>query len=660
MTKLIKPLLFMLVASWVLLPLTARADDPYRALIDEIGTDGIYKDANLAIVFDSTFTDVEASGLSHVTNHKLIKVLSWDGARQMTALRLDFDPVTMVFEPLAAIIHRADGTLEKLDANTALDLPQPQSMIYWGPRMRVLGLPRLNVGDAVEFKTYRKGFQIAYLDAGPSPDEDRYVPPQRGEFYDVIVFAENDPVREKVYIMTISKDKPAQYQNYNDEVFSKLDFAGDKLVYTFWKKSVPAIKHEPRQPDATDFAPKIVLATLKDWPARSRWFFAVNDTMFDANDDVKRTAQNAVRGLKTEDEQIAACLHWAAQNIRYSGINMGKGEGYTLHSGIMTLNDRAGVCKDIASMSITLLRSIGFTVYPAMTMAGARVEMVPADQFNHCVVAVKRKDGSYTMIDPTWTPYAMDIWSPAEANQNYVIGSPEGETRMEIRYYKPEENQTHIDLKGKLSENGDLEGIFTLQGTGFGDTRLRRGVAYMALEKLDNWFSDWLAKLSPDAEYLGYTCTDIKDLTKPTRLDIRFKVKGYALKAGDQLQFSPAAAKFAQAYPRGFDLVNDLKGDERANPLFLYNTRQVVITETIDLPVGYALKNTPDTKDEGGKWATFHAEASQSGKTYNSKLEYKVFDRVIEPKYNDEVKGAYDGIKDFAGKTWLLRKGTQS
>ncbi|MCX6638951.1 MAG: DUF3857 and transglutaminase domain-containing protein [bacterium] len=659
MTKPTKLLLLTFMVGWVLSTPPAYADDPYRALINEIGTEGIYADADLAVVFDSTFTKVEDTGLSHVVNHKLLKVLSWDGARQLTALRLDFDPATMVFTPQMAVIYRADGSQETLDANAALDLPQPQSAIYWGPRMRVLALPRLNVGDAVEFKTYRKGFQIAYLGEG-SADEERYVPPQRGQFYDVITFAENHPIREKIYEMKISKDKPAQYENYNGEVFTRLGFEGDMLVYTFWKRNVPAIKHDPRQPDATDFAPKIVLATIKDWPERSRWFFAVNDTVFGADEDVMRVAKDITKGMKTEDEKISACLHWAAQNIRYSGISMGKGEGYVLHPGTMTMRDRAGVCKDIAGMSITLLRALGFTVYPAMTMAGARVEMVPADQFNHCVVAVKRQDGSYTMIDPTWTPYAMDLWSPAEANQNYVIGSPQGENRMEIRYYKPEENQTNIELKGKLNENGDLEGTVTLQGTSYGDTRLRRGVAYTPREKHSVLFSNWLAKISPDAQFLGFSSSDIEDLSKPYRLDIRFKVPGYALKAGDNLLFAPAAANFAQAYPRGFDLVNDLKDDPRTNPIFVYNTRQVIISESIELPAGYNLKNAPEPDQVGGKWASCRTEAAQKGRTYTSKIEYVISQRIIEPKFNGELKGSYDAIKDFAGKNWLLKKGTQS
>jgi transglutaminase-like putative cysteine protease len=648
-----------LVALTLLAAAAIAQDDPYRSLIDEIGSDGIYKDAAVAVVFDSTKILVENSGLSHVTNHRLLKVLSWDGARRLNALRFDYDPASNVLEPRMVSVHRADGKIETVDPDGAIDAPQPQSMIYWGPKMKVLDLPRLNVGDAVEMETYKKGFQIAYLEEElPQADEERYIPPQRGHFYDVIHFQGDDPIREKSYTMRISRGIPAQYAVYNEAVFSSVTFEDTLLVYTFWKQNVPAVKHEPGQPDASDFVAKVVLATVKDWPEKSRWFFGVNDSVFAANDDVRAKAVEITKTCKTEDEKIASVLHWTAQNIRYSGISMGKGEGYTLHPGIMTLNDRCGVCKDIAGMSITLLRAAGFTVYPAMTMAGARVEMIPADQFNHCVVAVKRSDGSYTMIDPTWAPYDPDVWSAAEGEQHYVIGSPGGETRMAIRSYKPEENLCAIDLKGTLNSAGDLEGTIVVTGKTYGDTRIRRGIAYTPLQDQQRMFAGWVAKIAPDAEVLSATYSKLLDLSKPVRLEIKFRAPGYALKAGNDLLYSPAAAKFAQAAPRPFSLLNTLTSDERTNPLMIWNTRQVLITESISVPNGFQLASPPAKRNEGDKVASCKTETKLVKNVLSSTVDYKLAQRTVPPKDYLQVKKAFDTLKDFSRETWQLKKGS--
>ncbi|RJP74540.1 MAG: DUF3857 domain-containing protein [Candidatus Zixiibacteriota bacterium] len=638
---------------------TARAqDDPYRALLDEV-SGGLYAGADVAVVFDSTDVRVEDSGLSHVTSHRLLKVLTWGGARRLTALRFDYDPASNVFEPRKVVVHRADGTVEPVDVAAALDHPQPQRMIYWGARMKVLELPRLNPGDAVEMETYKKGFQIAYLEEMLQDEGDeRYIPPMRGHYYDVVTFQENDPLREKVYTMRISRNKPAQYSVYNGEVFSSLTLDDTLLVYTFWKREVPAFKGEPRQPDHTDIVPKVVLATVKDWQEKSRWFFQVNDTVFAADDAIRAAARDIVRGLKDEDAQIAAVLHWTAQNIRYSGISMGKGEGYTLHPGTMTFQDRAGVCKDIAGMSITLLRALGFTVYPTMTMAGARVEKIPADQFNHCVVAVKRQDGTYTMIDPTWAPYAMAVWSRAEGEQHIVVGSPEGEDLDAIRTFTADENQTHVDLKGEVNAAGDLEGAITITGTGYGDTRLRRILAYTSARDRGRLLSGWLANIAPDAEVVKASWTTLDDFSKPLVLTLNFRAPGYALQAGDRLLLSPAAVQFAFANARAFQMVNDLKAEERHSELMVWNSRVVRFTESLRLPKGYRFTESPEDKDQGGETAGCEISTALKKGVLTSSLEYRINQRTIPASGYDQVKGAYDTLKEFAGQTWSLKKGS--
>ncbi|TKJ40321.1 hypothetical protein CEE37_08320 [candidate division LCP-89 bacterium B3_LCP] len=648
-------LLVLLLSAWTV----CAQEDPYRDLIDGVGEGELYENADVAVVFDSTMILVEDTGLSHVVSHRLIKALTWTGARRTTALRFNYDPASNVFEPRKVVVHRKDGSMFDVDVENALDHPQPQRMIYWGTRMKVLELPRLDAGDAVEIVTYKKGFQIAYLEEElAADDEERYIPPMRGHYYDSIIFGGSNPIREKVYEMKISRDIPAQYRVYNGEVFSSLTFDDDLLVYTFWKYDMPSVVHEPRQPGTSDFLPKVVLATVTDWPEKSRWFFEVNNEVLMPDGVVTRKAEEIVKGMKTDDEKIEEILHWTAQNIRYSGISMGEGEGYTLHSGMMSLNDRCGVCKDIAGMSVALLRGLGFTVYPAMTMAGSRVEMIPADQFNHCVVAIKRDDGSYKMIDPTWAPYAMDVWSPAEAEQHYVIGSPEGEDRMAIRTFAPEENLTMIDLKGNLKANGDLEGTITLEARHYGDARLRRGVAYHPAEDLQNMFADWVSYIAPNAVVTGTKQTDIDDLYKPYVLTISFSAAGYALKAEDRLIFAPAAANFAQSSPRAFDFIYEFRSDERQNPLHTWNTRNVTITETIKVPKGYKIIDPPDTEEQGGEMGSCYTEVTQKGRTLKTKIDYKVSQRSIPTEYYSEVKGAYDTVKDFADKTWLLKKGS--
>lgn len=151
-------------------------------------------------------------------------------------------------------------------------------------------------------------------------------------------------------------------------------------------------------------------------------------------------------------EKIAVLTHWVADNIRYSGISMGKGEGFTLHNTKMNYTDRCGVCKDIAGTLISFLRMAGFEAYPAMTMAGSRVESIPADHFNHCVAVVKLSNGTYMPLDPTWVPFCRELWSSAEQQQNYLPGVPEGSDLCITPVSAPENHYVRIKADNRLKQ----------------------------------------------------------------------------------------------------------------------------------------------------------------------------------------------------------------
>jgi len=175
---------------------------------------------------------------------------------------------------------------------------------------------------------------------------------------------------------------------------------------------------------------------------------------------------------------------------------MGKGEGYTLHPGTMTFRDAAGVCKDIAGMLVTMLRAAGYEAYGAMTMAGARVEDIPADQFNHCVVALKKPDGSFQMLDPTWAPWNNPTWSRWEGEQDYVIGTFEGEDLMQIPSFSAEDNLLSVTSEARLAADGALEGSFVFTGAAPATgacARRRRSADARPQAFLENW----LGALSP-------------------------------------------------------------------------------------------------------------------------------------------------------------------
>ncbi|NMC00281.1 MAG: DUF3857 and transglutaminase domain-containing protein [Thermoanaerobaculaceae bacterium] len=610
-----------------------------------------YPDADAVIVLDETKVDVEESGLSHVYKRQVVKLLTEEGCKNYSTFRLDYDPASSYAEIKSIKVIKKDKEAI-LDSASFLDLPQPQSMIYWGPRMKLASIPLLNPDDVIEINTYSKGFVIAYLADGEksnSEGDERYIPPMRGHYYDVVLFQSDYPIVKKKYTVSLPKDKLLNAKVYNGEVSFETSYDKEKIYYTFLKENVPPVKREPRMVEDTDAMPKVVLATVEDWPQKSRWFYEVNENAkaFEWNEDIAKEVEKITKGLKTDDEKRKALLAWVARQIRYSGITMGKGEGYTLHPGIMTFNDRAGVCKDIAGMLITMLRCAGYKTYPAMTMAGARVEDVPADQFNHCVVAVELSPGEYKLYDPTWCPFSREVWSSAEKPQNYVIGTEKGEILMETPPAPPEDNFIKMVSTGSFDIEGNFEGKIRITVGAYSETNLVWAVIFSDKGELRETFEDWVKKISPQAELISFSNEDPVDVNKPFFIELKYKIPNFGVKGENGFYFVSPAAQNMLSNRRLTDFVAAIKGDKRQYDIFLRATRKFIFEETINLPVIAKNKVAEEGRKVDGAASSFEAKSSINGKVFELKETFTVKKKIVPAKDYTNLKDSYEAMKDF-------------
>ncbi len=667
-TSLVCPLCWLPLL--LLADVAAAADPPppdIPALIAAAGSTDDHPAANIVVALDLTEIDVEPSGLSHVSNRTVTKILTARGAVAQGFQRFDFDPATQLIEVRRVAIHRAGGDVEEIDTAGLVDVEAPAHSIYWGARLLGLDLPRLRPGDAVEIETYRKGFQIAYLaqEAGQGDDdESKYIPPLRGHYYDVVLFQATHPIVDKRYTLRTPRSMPVQYSVYNGEVEAEQTFDADHFTYRFRKRDVPAASREWRSPGLSDYAPKVVLATVADWGAKSRWFEEVNRRQFDSNDEIDAKVAEITDGLGSDEEKIAAINHWVAQNIRYCGLNMGQGEGYTLHSGEMIFRERSGVCKDIAGMSITMLRAAGYEVYPAMTMAGARVERTPADQFNHCVAALRRDDGSFEMLDPTWIPYSRYNWSRAEGEQHYVIGTPAGEDLTAIRPFTADENALVIDIEGRLDETGKLTARIELDTRGYADTRLRRTVGSNPRDAVVPALQAWLAHLAPAARLVKYRFGDPVDWDTAMVLTVEFEIDGYAAVGERVVSWRPLGSRLVMGNLSGMvRFAHDDLPAERKTPTLLWAAQEIRLRERIEVPRGFTVAPPEDPVVAGCETGAGFCDFTWSGDGRRLTLDGRVqaTDRTVQVEDWPDFQAAVTAFEELGG-TWLTarRKGGRS
>ena len=542
---------------------------------------------NQRTLYDSTYVFMESSGLSHVYGHKLIEMKTAHGCMENSVIKLDYDPLSAFVEFQLVVVLRANGRQDTLVGGKndvkVYDYTAPARLIYWGAKQKMVEVGHLEVGDRLEYRTYRKGFTYALL----TGDDDKYIPPMRGHFYDIVPFWSSEPIDLKVYRVNALTSKNMRYQVYNGKVRTETQKEGKRTIYTFSKRDIRPVKGEQGMLAHNDVECKLLLSTSPDWQAKSVWFYNVNEDYgsFNPTRELLRKVDILLVDAKNELDSISILTHWVADNMRYAGISMGPGEGYTLHNAEMNFTDRCGVCKDKAGLLVAMLRAAGFKAYAAMTMAGERIDRIPADQFNHSVCVVQRRNGNYELLDPTWVPNVRELWSSAEQQQGYLMGLPNGADLMETPVSAPENHYLNITAKTAIDKNGTLTGTVTVTAEGQSDAAVRRVFTRQA---------DWhdaleaeILKVCPQAKVTAINHTRPEDyLRQPVKIVYTIEVPDYAVVSKSEAVFIPISLRniFSRAMSH---LRFNTSQNEKKYPFADACSRLVTMSETLTLPYEY-------------------------------------------------------------------------
>lgn len=651
-------LLSLLVCS-IGLPLSAVAQD-WKALQAEASANKSFSESPEAVLLDSTSVEVSDLGSGKFVIRRVVQINNENGALANRVVKYDYDPLTAFAEFAEMKVYHPDGTVTDMDVAKACDYAAPARAIYWGARQIMMEPGMLEPGDVVDYTIHKKGFTYALL-ASDVNDEERFVPPMRGEFYDIVPFWVSSPTVHKVYRVSVPREKDVQYEFFQGDCGSSVKFDGDRRVYTFTVDNAMPTVSEPNMVDLYDVAPKLMMSSTPDWTEKSLWFNKVNEDYgsFDPTPEAQKKVDELLRGKTDEMERIAILTHWVADNMRYSGISMGKGEGYTLHNTQTNFTDRAGVCKDKAALLISMLRMAGFEAYPAMTMAGSRIEKIPADHFNHCVAVVKLSNGQYIPLDPTWVPFNRELWSSAEQQQNYLPGVPEGSDLLLTPVSAPENHFFKLTANTRLLPDGTLEGEVTVNAEGQSDAAVRRPFLQSFVERVGRSLEAELQRVSPQAKLSGYSCPDAKDYQKgPVVLKMKFTIPDYAV-AGDGVMICrPFVLSNLYSGVKSFMRINTSK-ESRDYGFKDSCSRLVELKETMTLPKGYRMDGVSGTRNNvnvDSDIASFSSSVSGADNKVTIDARLSLGKRVYEAGEWSDFRSAVNAYKDLADSEFVFVK----
>jgi hypothetical protein len=288
-----------------------------------------------------------------------------------------------------------------------------------------------------------------------------------------------------------------------------------------------------------------------------------------------------------------------------------------------------------------------------MTMAGSRIEEVPADQFNHCVVARQVEDG-WVMYDPTWVPYNNDIWSKLETEQHYLIGSPEGEPLAQIAYSPPQESPLRVRHDARLHADGTLEGTLRLEAGGASDSRLRRLVTRRPRRRMAAEFAGLLAPFCSAIEAVTIRHRAADDFSGDMWIELTYQAPGFALPVDAGLEFSSPAMAVLLGDASLFRAGSRQWPEKRESDLLLWQTQQIDAQESIRLPRGFAATHLPQAKEIDETYALFKGSGEAEAGTLTIHSRAEVRRRQIPPDGYAGFRTAMEGARNWAAASFRV------
>jgi len=291
-----------------------------------------------------------------------------------------------------------------------------------------------------------------------------------------------------------------------------------------------------------------------------------------------------------------------------------------------------------------------------MTMAGSRIDNIPADQFNHCVTVVKTHDNKYQLLDPTWVPFLRELWSSAEQQQNYLMGVPEGADLGITPLSDPQKHYLHIKGVSEILKDGSLQGEYTITAEGQTDASIRGLFTRYYRQEWSTALEKEILRMSPLARIIEITYDDPYDYQKgPINIHMRLVIPDFALVTDKEIIFTPLTASnfFRRAMPH---LSFDTDLPERNYNFRDRTSHAVDLAEKITLPAQCIPVYVPEQTQSQGTGASANGSYKLNGNNLEFSFGAAFNKRVYDPSDWPSFRRAVEIQNNFAASPIILKR----
>ena len=549
------------------------------------------------VLMEETRTTVDDSGRTESTTRKVIKVLSREGRSEAYGFQIYATGTAKVRE-MRGWLMAPSGALLALNKENQYDRAYDTGNAYDDLRLRgVNAASKADPGSVF-------GYESVVEETRPFTQFEWS-------------FRKRLPVVASRYTLVLPPGWRAESMVFNH---APLPPMVQGTTYTWELKELPFLEPEPASPNLASLEPRVCVSYFPDisgrapgkrlgvlpfqnWRQVSEWLTGISEPQAEPNSAISAKAQELTANSKTEFEKLQVIGRFLG-TFRYVSIQTGtgRGGGYRPRLAGDVFVKEYGDCKDKATLTRALLKSVGIRSYLVVVNSIDRnyvhEEWPSPEQFNHAIVAVSVSAetqapavivhpelGRLLIFDPTdsMTP-AGDLPLAEQGGLALIAAGGKG-ALVRLPLTPPSFNMFQREVRATLAENGMISATMQEECQGQTAASARRIMFRQPRPEYLNMIESWIASGATGAVTSKIQPQDFL-LQGRFVVSADFAAPAYAqMKAGRLLVFRPAIL--------GRREVVFLTEPTRTLPILL-NASVWKDVERIKLPQNFKVDEMPD------------------------------------------------------------------
>ena len=603
-----------------------------------------YPSANTLTVFTEQAVVYQLDGQFTNTQHDATLVLTTEGKSSVASHTLHYTKDAEKMEVLSAQVVKKDGKVVPVDKKDIQDVEESGHANIYDPQGRAIKITfaGIAVGDVVEVSSRLT----------------RTLPTRVGFFNDATTFQSTTPILEQTYTVDGPATLPLTAEVYHPDRGGKIAAtktkAGNRLQYKWTAKNTGQLVREAAM-DFYNEVPMVVISTDPSWQHFSQWWAQLTEAKLKITPEIKKKVVELTKDAKTDDEKIKALYDFVAQDIRYRGLGIGPRTGYTPREASETFTSRWGVCRDVSILLTSMLREAGMEAYPVITNVGSPVlPKIAYDGFNHAIVAMPKKGGGWTYLDPT-AKNNTSLLPGYEAEQTTLVATLKGEPLAATPALDPSANMGHAIATTTINADGSMTSKVKLETKGMFDLIVRSIAAAMSKDQQKEMIESVIHFSLPDAQLVSLEMTSALALFSPMQVDLEIKVPNALPKAGElrlarTLVTSGALGLVENLLPKVLGALPSRKFGLDAHVTFQYDQ-----DETITLPAEMKIVALPNDAKATNKVSQVTSSCvRKDATTINCHRSFQLKSRFIDTTQYKELRTSLASLGQIAHQPMIL------